>query len=180
MQTSQLLFDFYDHRRSRIVQDISEVIRKERKTRDFVSLTKRAYQLVAEPEITPHRAFVNQCFGDLWSKVEEFRKLDADWDDNNAASIKPVLVTIAQTFITHLASNLFLASHELLWMPSVFPTREGGIELYWNRMDDQRAITFLPDLSGIEFRFNTVRDKKRELVSISEAHRKAFLAISGR
>ncbi len=97
---------------------------------------------------TQHTSFtngiLNPIFKEILREIDELATLEEDWNCEGASSIDRASLFRAQKFVNYL-SNMSTHGESIGdQAPAVFPTIEGGVQLYWNVNRHQVAITFDP------------------------------------
>ena len=87
---------------------------------------------------------------ELQEEVEELAALEDDWNEEGAPVIDRGSIQQAHTFLRQLACEASDLTGEWI-LPSVYPTVDGGVQLYWNKTDSQIALTFRPQGRGIDY-----------------------------
>ena len=83
--------------------------------------------------------------------IQELAELKEDWDDEGAPAINRSCLILAQKFIENLEYLITkYNSEECLCLPSVAPTKNGGLQLFWYPGEKQTAISFLPERTLIK------------------------------
>lgn len=80
--------------------------------------------------------------------VSNLSILEEDWNDEGAAVIDRDCINRVQDFIRLLARAA--PGQDLTWsLPSVYPSVNGGVQLYWNQNALQTLIEFNPGLNQV-------------------------------
>jgi hypothetical protein len=87
---------------------------------------------------------------ELDEEIEALSCLDSDWNEEGAPQIDKSSIQQAHAFLRQLA---YETSDEIGdWdLPSVYPSIDGGVQLYWNKAELQFALYFRPNERGIEY-----------------------------
>jgi len=87
---------------------------------------------------------------ELDEEIEALSCLDSDWNEEGAPAVDTSSIEQAHAFLRQLAYETSDESGE--WdLPSVYPSIDGGVQLYWNKADLQLALYFRPNERGIEY-----------------------------
>lgn len=77
-------------------------------------------------------------------EIQNLAVLEPDWNDEGAPAINPVCIQRAQTLLHKIGCGIL--AQERTWpTPSVFPTIQGGVHLYWaSEAGQQFLLTISP------------------------------------
>lgn len=120
----------------------------------------------------------NSCLNEIRDEIIKLAALEENWNDEGAPVIDRACILRSQKFIGWLASEM--AGQKVLeeCAPSVFPTIEGGVELYWNTNSCQKTLAFRPGIKTIEFRGKMLgKSPTCDSLSETEAATVALLAM---
>ncbi len=81
-------------------------------------------------------------------RLSQISQLKEDWNDEGALPVSKNVIMLVFDFITEVAQRA--TGVEELFTPSIFPTIEGGIELYWKTLEQQRSLTFCDGTEAVE------------------------------
>ncbi len=87
---------------------------------------------------------------ELYEEFKEIADLEDDWNAENAPAIDKQCLRRAHFFVGQLAGAEYDLTNQRN-LPSVSPTVDGGVQLYWNIDNRQLAVTFRPNGNGIEY-----------------------------
>lgn len=114
---------------------------------------------------------------ELYTEIAELRNIEEDWNGEGAPVTDIESIERAEAFLKALACEGSVQTEQ--WhLPSVFPTIDGGVQLYWNKKDGQIAMSFRPDRHGIDYRNKLLgAPSQRQYLSEEEAIQYALRAI---
>ena len=92
----------------------------------------------------------NPLLQEVHDEIGQLASLEEDWNDEGASAIDRASILHAQKFVVWLASQSF-GQHGIKAIPSVFPTIDGGVQLYWSLPKKQVALTFRPKRHDIDY-----------------------------
>lgn len=87
---------------------------------------------------------------ELYDEINALASLEDDWNAEDAPVIDKRSLHRAQSFVGQLAGAEYELNSERD-LPSVSPTVDGGVQLYWNIDNRQLALTFRPGRNGVEY-----------------------------
>lgn len=87
---------------------------------------------------------------DLDGEIEALSCLERDWNAEAAPEIDKSSIQQAHAFLRQIAYETVEAINEAD-LPSVYPSIDGGVQLYWNKADWQLALYFRPHERGMDY-----------------------------
>ena len=120
----------------------------------------------------------NPSLHETLEEIGRLTSLEEDWNDEGAPVIDHTSILRAQKFVQWLAC---VAAEQGLTgdcAPTVFPTIDGGVKLFWKANGHQVALTFHPDQNTIAVREKAVGAvASHQVVSEKEAGKIALKAM---
>ncbi len=114
---------------------------------------------------------------DLYQQIEELATVEDDWNGEGAPVIDRGSIEHAQAFVMQLACEAPDLTDDSI-LPSVYPTVDGGVQLYLNKADSQVALTFRPGGRGIDYLMKKLGEPaQRGSLLVKDALAKALQAI---
>ena len=121
---------------------------------------------------------LNPIFKAILEEINELASLEDNWDCEGASVIDRASILRAQKFIYYLSSVWVNCESVGDHAPAVFPTIDGGIQLYWKINCDQISLDFRPSKNNIQFMEKQFgKEKILKSVSVNEAGDIAIRAI---
>lgn len=107
-----------------------------------------------------------QEFADSLDAIERLRLLPDGWDDEAAVRIDPTSIDRAKSVLQRLAdSDCWTGPTQ---EPGVSPTRDGGIDIYWNARTENLLIHVPPGEQPVEFAGERSADER--ILGLLEPH----------
>lgn len=132
-----------------------------------------------EIPLSVEQQYKQELVRELHAEIQELAVLEEDWNEEGAPVIDRGSIQQAHLFLKQLACEASDTNGE--WdLPSVYPTVDGGVQLYWNKADSQIALTFRPQERGIDYLMKKRGEPaQRRSLLIQDAVAEALRAIRG-
>ena len=90
------------------------------------------------------------CLTDTLTDIDSLAALEDNWNDEGAPIIDRGAILRARKFVIWLGWQMNDQPLTSICEPTVFPTIEGGVKLYWLTSHRQTSLTFRPDCKAID------------------------------